>query len=232
MIFDAVRVEQMIADYRQSNSDELLESIVKSCEPLIRAIISTKDYPVNVVPDMVQECKRKIVMYGVHKYVLGSKKLHQYFTGIIINQCSTVAQKDAKYWAEIDEFVDLYEDDNIVDHSSELCDTHVLRDLISRNRRRFMSIDTETIDTLTKAIYDSLMAGMSDGFNKPMLGLSRKVVAYIHYSTVMYMRFVNYQAITTYLPDEFSKEADLMDLIGFELYAKLQAALGDELLKL
>lgn len=216
MIFDGDYVTALVMRWKLTHDDKVLELIIEESNNLIGALVSTYD---NIYrDDLIQEASIKL-QYAIQFFDPKISTAHTYFTTVIKNACLTFLRKQYKYAEELDidlqvlgnfDYVKVHED--------------ILPDLIQRNRKRFPSYPSDSIDAITEYIYDELTFGN----NKrqivedmcTMFDCMRIEAVAIYTSTLMYLRmnYKNYACIRqSQYEDEYSIIPDLEELFGAQL---------------
>lgn len=236
MIFDAEHVENLIKEYQLTKESDILNDVLTGCDALINAIIISRGYPPHMQDDMKQECRRKI-LNGVRNYkpTHDPARLHKYLTSIILNACKTASQKDFKVQSLEDDTLPIEDHQLVNDYAGD--STHDVTTIIARNRHRFPSIDTDTIDAMTYEIVTHLMSGEKN--SRVVRAITRKykvtneISKAVFFSTMAYLRFTHFKSCTKPTsPDEFSIYADLYDLFGQETYERIVSTFDTIMLKI
>lgn len=208
----------------QSSKDALLMSqILEKSRVLIEVLVSS--YDPDHREDLIQESYAKI-QYASQYYDPHVSNLHNYFTTVIRNVCSTYVHKaNREITVDPDDLLEHQ------DHSHFAPDLNILQELIARNRHRFPSIDCDTLDDVTEIIYYQLLDG--NGSSRGIISLlmstfdiGRPVATVIYDSSLIYLRntYHSFADIGECNVDELTLLPDLKDTIGEEAYLRVLLA--------
>ena len=222
MIFDCDLVTTLFEEWRISKSNGTLDNIVNESRSLVEVIVSR--YPSEYRDDMIQECFIRIP-FALGHFNPDIANLHSYFTSVFTNCCNTYISKESRERRLSDILEDLYEPSTIdIRHEDS-----ILEELIIRNRDRFPTIETETLDSATCYIFGCIMDGVygkSRGAIANLMrlyGFRRNVATIIYHSSLIYMRLYYEGFVDTDYeePGEFSLLSELKDVLGEEAYARI-----------
>lgn len=210
MIFDNAAVTEKVLHWQTCKDPDVLTDILEDSRSLVEALVS--QYDPYYRDDLIQESMLKIVT-ALPAFNAKLGVLHTYFTTVIKNACISWLQKYDRGDIDIDDLEMVGAATHVVINSD------LLQELTTRNRERFPSLPTETIDELTYAIYNHLRN------SKGTRVLLRKLVEHtqvpksiaqvVYTSTLVWLRakFVTYSKLDEQL-DEFSLQQELMDVLG------------------
>lgn len=238
MIFNNKEATELFLRWKKaqdSESEEILEEFLDVSRSLLEAV--TYKYSKQMDhDDLIQECTIR-VLKALESYDPTITTLHTFLTTVIINHCNTCVNKEKRQ-----NFTDLEIREDIeprVIH--DYSDNEIINDLIIRNRQRFPSLPTETIDEITELIYDlskdgiankskGIIAAISEGFP-----INRYIAIVIYHSTLIYLRRCYIDRIVLHDvedPDEFSLLYDFQEIFGDEAYIRIYQLFTGTFLKI
>lgn len=226
MIFDNAEVTKLVLEWQTTKDPDVMERILEGSRALVEAIVSIYDSIDR--EDLIQES-----MARLHHAVSCFKPekqstLHNYFTTVIRNICTTYSERQDRLYLYADDARDEYADDSYEDvlvniQSDVKPDTDLLEELIVHNRKRFPSLPASTLDEASEFIYYELMnnecvprlipANMSD-----QLGIPKTIAIIVYQSSLVFMRIYRLK----------HAKVDLSDIPEFSLLYDLRAVLGDK----
>ena len=226
MIFDCEYVTELVDKWRISQDPKVLEVILEQTGSLIEAIVSGYDSLYR--EDLIQEASLRI-QYALPYFDKHIASLHTYFTTVIKNICLSYLHKQNQYVAEYP--IDLFEYSIIFVQDTQGGYTDILEDLIIRNRQRFPSIPTESIDESSELICDAMAAGINKRLVIKKLftivGVDKKIATTLYVSSLMYLRCKyskTAKPIVEY--DEFSIYTDMELLFGKDVSESISIILS------
>lgn len=220
MIFDQQVCTPLVMIWQQSRDPQILDRIMVGVKGLVEAIVT--GYDPLYRDDLIQESYAKI-LYAIEYYDPKRANLHTFLTTVIKNICYSYINKEYKL-ARQEVTVEL---DFQLPYEDKYSDDDVLTSMMIRNRKRFPSIDVDTIDELTQFAYFSLEEGMKHRsiiiFMHKISTLPMEIVTIIFRSSVLYLRSRNMLAadMSTNGVNEFSILADIKEIIGNDAFSKL-----------
>lgn len=239
MVFDNAAALEVYYLWRSEHDEQekaqYLEEFLELCTSLVEAITwkysSQMDHE-----DLIQECTIKLLS-AINSYDPTITTLHTFLTTVIINHCNTCVSRESRKCVGDVELTPDIEPRIFQDYGEE----EILDDLIQRNRVRFPSLPTETIDEMTELIYD-LSKDEIAGKSKGVIGalaerfpINRHRAIVIYHSTLVYIRKMYIRRVAlndVEEPEEFSLLYDFQECFGDEAYARLCRLFSGTFLKL
>lgn len=227
MIFNSQHVEALVAEWVVSADGDLLAHISHGSLPLAEVVASKYSDDDLYRQDLIQECMVKLP-YCLRHYK-AEYSLHKYLTSVFHNCCRDYITKFAKY--DHEELQDVH---TVHDVESELDD--ILEALIIHNRKRFPSIPTDVLDSLTVHIFNMLCEGVKpkatalcDNYDIPQQSAGVIVNSIIIWLRRNYSSF----ALNEFsVPSEFTLLPELMEILGNTNYGNLLVYCAGMTLKL
>lgn len=226
MIFDCKKITTLVLEYQQTQKDETLEEILLGSTKLVESIVSKYDYRLR--EDLIQEAYYKL-QKAIKSFNPSVSNLHNFFTTVIINCCNTHTKKAGRgYIANEIQDVDLCT--NIVYDYAD--DGSLLLELKIHNRKRFPSISTNTIDSISSFLLSSIRTSESSRkileYITTRYKLSRKQASIVYYSTLIYLRsyFKNFVEVGNSSYNEFTLQPDMKEFLGEDLYDRYVVVFG------
>jgi hypothetical protein len=223
MIFNCDEVTRLVMEWQSSKDVLLMSQILEKSRVLIEVLVSS--YDPDHREDLIQESYAKI-QYASQYYDPQVSNLHNYFTTVIRNVCSTYIHKANREIPVDPDDLQSYED-----HHVYAQDLDILQDLTIRNRNRFPSIPVDTLDDITEMLYYQLVDGK--GSTRGIVALlmatfdvTRTIATIVCNSSLIYMRctFRTFADVGDCKVEELSLISDLRDIIGDELYSRVSLA--------
>lgn len=226
-IFDPEKVADLVKSWKETRSNDILNSILVESTPLATYI--AKNYNSEDTEDLVQNALLKIITCLDH-YNPDVSNVHTYFSTVIRNSCITHYVKTKTYMSAESVHLDDIENSAVFqsfDNSEQDdCDE---KELILRNMERFPSLKDDIIAEATRTIYRLTRDGMknkSRGIVSTLVkkyGLSRTYAKTVYRSTIIFMRMQNISNSSCKYNDkliEMSIMPELREFLGEESYGK------------
>ena len=219
MIFDNVTITEKVISWQQDQNPDTLAEIIEGSQGLVEALVSGFDPSFR--DDLIQESYMKVV-YVLNLYNPDIATLHTYLTTVIKNACLSWLAKYDQVFVDID-MIDL---SGGQPYSKDDLDC-ILQELITNNRIRYPSIDTEDLDSMTELIFGYLNDGSSKHKIIRMLvevmDMNRPLVASIVASSIIYLR--SHYGYSTTKPSasrlEFTLLPELKEIVGQRKYDQI-----------
>lgn len=217
-IFDNQKVLELIREWKKTSDRDILSDIIVECKDLVTAIVRKYDYRER--EDIEQEAFIKI-QRSLPFYDESKSTCHNFLTTVVHNSCIDYMRGMAsKVISKETEFVEF--GDGIEEYAFSVSDvglSDVNTELRTRNRKRFPSLDTFVIDTLTDEVITNVKHESMTGLTKKLakkMDLPSNIVECVVKSSIIYLRIYYTDKVDIVYParEEFSLHHELSDFMG------------------
>jgi RNA polymerase sigma factor (sigma-70 family) len=212
MIFDNEYVTDLVVQWNKSRDQKILDLVIEHSMSLVEVIVSIYD-PI-YREDLIQEaCLR--VQYALPFFDQSISNLYNYLTTVIRNICITYLRQQYRYSEEYD--IDLH----VIEAPSNQEPDDILSELIERNRKRFPSFPSDTIDLASEYIFEALLNNsgkrqLIDDLCK-IVGCEKAEANSLYISTIIFLRY-HYRNFfdrrTSEYDEEYSIKPDIAEIFG------------------
>jgi len=229
MIFENDEVTRLVIEWQNTHDPTIMCAILDKSNSLIEVMASKHDQLYR--DDLIQESRLKL-QYACDFFEADISTLHNFFTTVIHNICTTFVVKQEREYLIDDRANEDYTDSGyseLPDISVKSDDSDLLSELTLYMRRRFISLPSSILDDCAEIIYNGLCNGDTSRSilaEITAITLSRSMATIVYNVAIIYMRWKNISCAAVSIDNinEFTLLNELKLMVGEVHYSRLLVA--------